>query len=99
MALRLPIFATSDLTNIATPGAGDLIWNSDDLVPKYHDGTSWMSLVGPAGAGILIARYALSESGVSTTVRRLPAISRIWRLTTRSDSTGRMPRGASRSWT
>ena len=32
-------------------------------------------------------------------MRRLPATSRIWRLTTRSDSTGRWPRGASRSWT
>jgi hypothetical protein len=35
----------------------------------------------------------VSKSGVSTTVRLLPAISRIWRLTIRSDSTGRTPRG------
>src|SRR5438067_2331982 len=53
----------------------------------------------PLGRVLARRPETLSKSGVSTTVRRLPATSRIWRFTIRSDSTGRMPRGASRSWT
>ena len=43
-----------------------------------------------AAAARASRRRPLSKSGVRTTVRRLPATSRICRLTTRSDSTGRV---------
>lgn len=50
VAVQLPVFSTAELSNIATPTAGDMLWNSTDSVPKYYDGAAWTSLVGPAGA-------------------------------------------------
>ena len=40
---QLPVFATTELTNIAAPAEGDFLYDSTDHVVKVYNGSSWAS--------------------------------------------------------
>ena len=53
--IKIASMTESERDSIASPQAGDLIYNSETKVFNYHNGTSWGAVGGGTSLGMVIA--------------------------------------------